>query len=145
MRASYGVYLLGQMCDLYLSPVVSYAIWCHDKLCHKIALGLFIKIQIVDTIFGIPNWQHLQSNVTKIIYMVRPLKHFTSKMHRLSNFHYLVLKFGYKCCGSSCKKFNSGFQFQFQFQFQGLSYMIVSNRMWQKSFIGNCIVFMTIS
>ena len=35
----------------------------------------------------------------------------------------LKLKFGNgwltsKCCGSSCKKFNSGFQFQFQFQFQ---------------------------
>ena len=39
----------------------------------------------------------------------------------------LKLKFGNswltsKCCGSSCKKFNSGFQFQFQFQFQGFQF-----------------------
>ena len=26
------------------------------------------------------------------------------------------------CCGSSCKKFSSGFQFQFQFQFQGFQF-----------------------
>ena len=26
------------------------------------------------------------------------------------------------CCGSGCKKFNSGFQFQFQFQFQGFQF-----------------------
>ena len=39
----------------------------------------------------------------------------------------LKLKFGNgwwtsNCCGSSCKKFNSGFQFQFQFQFQGFQF-----------------------
>ena len=27
-----------------------------------------------------------------------------------------------KCCGSHCKKINSGFQFQFQFQFQGFQF-----------------------
>ena len=39
----------------------------------------------------------------------------------------LKLRFGNgwltnNCFGSSCKKFNSGFQFQFQFQFQGFQF-----------------------
>ena len=44
-----------------------------------------------------------------------------SQSHERSWPSLLKLKFGNgwfisKCCGSSCKKFNSGFQFQFQFQ-----------------------------
>ena len=50
-----------------------------------------------------------------------------SQSHERSRPPLFKLKFGNgwltsKCCGSHCKKFNSGFQFQFQFQFQGFQF-----------------------
>ena len=50
-----------------------------------------------------------------------------SQSHERSRPPLFKLKFGNgwltsKCCGSHCKKLNSGFQFQFQFQFQGFQF-----------------------